>query len=247
MRFGIIAILALLLAMAQVSALTATVQTYKVIVRAPGPGTYNGTLSVRNDNNITVAVSVSGADNKTLFIDNPVVTLGPGEEYAFNTRFVVTDPINQSFPLSVLFKSDTQAVSLNAQWVLFSEFAKPTVVDTSTGGGSKKPSSHASGGSSGTSYYVPAPKKNATNATESAPKANVTVPDPKAPNTSLPVIEPAPKSMNATPILTATGDITPVTPQDKSVLYGGIALIALMIAGILFLLFRKEEKKNEDS
>jgi hypothetical protein len=120
----------LLLVMIQsVVAITSTILTPKIVLRANSTGEYYLKLGVRNDNEFPIVVEVTGYE-PPLFIDNPMAELRPNESYSFQTYYNLTTPINKTFSLSVGFSGPpqngtNQYTSLTAKWVLLSEFDAP--------------------------------------------------------------------------------------------------------------------------
>lgn len=131
-----------------VSALTATILTPKTVNRFGSPGTLMPPLGVRNDNDHSVTVTVSGFDNQILTISNPQIILDVGQEANFVTIISVIEPINKTYSLQVMFTDENQSVSLNAKWVVLSEF----VVTPVTVPEPEPTPTHSSGGGS---HYVP--------------------------------------------------------------------------------------------
>jgi hypothetical protein len=105
-----------------VSALSATVLTPKVVTRVNSTGEYQTHLVVRNDNNVSVNVTLVGFDNKLLFVSNPIKELSVNETYDFAPLIRLASPINTTYNLELKFADSTQVVSVNAKWVLLSEF-----------------------------------------------------------------------------------------------------------------------------
>lgn len=155
MKKGIIILVMFVLMVTSVSALTATILTPKEVLRVTSPGDYTSHLSVRNDNDHPVNVTVSGFDDQVLIISNPQATLEPGEEYNFDTLVRLTTPINKTYSLQTMFTDENQSVSLNAKWVILSEFVvTPVIVPEPT-------PTHSSGGGS-TRRVVEEPKEEPT-------------------------------------------------------------------------------------
>ncbi len=117
----------LLLVMIQsVAAITSTILTPKIVLRANSTGVFPLKLGVRNDNDFPVVVEVSGYE-PPLFINNPMAELRSNESYSFQTYYNLTEPLNRTFSLSVGFlgppqNGTNQYTSLTAKWVLLSEF-----------------------------------------------------------------------------------------------------------------------------
>lgn len=233
MKTAILTIVIMLVVIAQVSALTATVLTPKVIIKADSAGTYHADLGVRNDNNVTINVTVSGQDGELLLIPEPSALVEPGQEHVFNTYFEVVQPVNKSYSLTILFASPDQMVSLGAKWVLISTYAAEQPVLPNDEEPSASTQSYSRGGG-GSSNSTPAKAQNATqergNETKE-PSLEPVVTDP------LEVIEEASNETLSEP--------TVVEPEPNIIRVVGVCLMAAMIVlGFILLWKRKQNVEN---